>query len=132
MLRKYQEEISRLRSLLENQTSPIVQERPITSGESIFVESLDEKKDHLLQEYQSEMKMLKNMHENEKAQKETILKQMENIKKEYNDNLERLNNEIQQKKNNETQQKIVSKEEIMKRFVYIYLIRFIIFDVNEF
>lgn len=118
MLRKYQEEISRLRTLLENQNSPSIQDRPITSGESLIVESLDKKRDNLIQEYQTEMKTLKNLHENEKAEKETIMKQMENIKKEYNENLERLNNEIQLKKNGQIPQKAVSKEEIMKRLVY--------------
>lgn len=117
MLRKYQEEISRLRSLLENQTPLTIQERPVTSGEAIIVETLDEQRNNLLKEYQSEMQMLKDMHENEKAAKETIMKQMESIKKEYNDNLEKLNSEIQKKKNNEAHQKIVSKEEIMKRLV---------------
>lgn len=119
MLRQYQEEISRLRNLLENQTIPMIQERPVTSAESIIVESLDEQKDNLLKEYQNEMQTLKNMHENEKAAKEIIMKQMETIKKEYNDNLEKLNSEIQKKKNKEAQQKIVSKEEIMKRLVVI-------------
>lgn len=130
MLRKYQEEISRLRSLLESQSSPVLLDRPITSGsilsesttsepitngEIIKVQSLDEQRDTLIHEYQTEMQVLKNLHANEKLEKETIIKQMENIKKEYNDNLERLNNEIKQKKQEEEQQKNVSKEEIMKR-----------------
>lgn len=145
MLRKFQEEIDRLRQLLEsnqrignnynnssnnisnsssnnnnnNSSSNNYNSSDNYNNTSNFesVENLndtfDSKRDRIIQKYQDEMMSLKNLHENEKNEKETILKQMESIKQEYQQNLEKLNLEM----HNKQQQKIVSKEEILKRYL---------------
>lgn len=105
MLRQYQEEIEKLKSLLGQQKS-----EEIVIKEEIAPD-LDAKRDKLLQEYQEEMEKLKNLHENEKNEKENVLKQIQLIKEEYEKNIEILNNEIQEKKRKE----LCSKEEILNR-----------------
>lgn len=75
---------------------------------------LDAKRDKLITEYEEEMKKLKNLHENEKIEKEKILKQIEQIKKEYEMNLNNMNQQIieqQVKRSKDT----VSEKEILKR-----------------
>lgn len=57
------------------------------------------------------MKKLKNLHENEKHEKENVLKQIQLIKQEYESNIQKLNQEIVQKQKRE----LCSKEEIMRR-----------------
>ncbi|XP_044260405.1 kinesin-like protein KIF17 isoform X2 [Tribolium madens] len=107
MLRQYQEEIERLKSLLGQQVKiEEVKEIEISSNSD-----LDAKRDRLIQEYQQEMEKLKNLHENEKNEKENVLKQIESIKEEYEKNIEKLNSEIQEKKKKE----LCSKEEILSR-----------------
>ncbi|KAK5638482.1 hypothetical protein RI129_012777 [Pyrocoelia pectoralis] len=116
MLRQYQEEISRLRNLLEDRHvgSPLKIED--ISDESQFEplgkSQANTKRDLLLQEYQEEMKKLKNLHENEKSEKEKILKQIEGIKMEYQLHIEQLNSEMVGK---QQRQKSTSKDEILHR-----------------
>lgn len=106
MLRSYQEEIARLKKLLENRTSDEINKNiPCTNTE------LDMKRDQLIQEYQAEMEKLKNLHENEKTEKENVLKQIETIKQEYERNIETLNCEMKAK----YEKQIPAKDEILKR-----------------
>lgn len=116
MLRKYQEEIGRLKSLLEGQKFPQLPEAVV---EVISARNLDEKRDKILQEYETEMATLKSLHENERIEKETIRRQVENIKKEYFDNLEKLNKEVEEREREREREKererVVSKEEILTR-----------------
>lgn len=56
------------------------------------------------------MQKLKNLHENEKSEKESVLKQIELIKREYEENIEKLNQEIMCKN-----EKRATKEEILRR-----------------
>lgn len=123
ILRQYQEEIERLRNLLENKSVTINKDfnspnmvpednqskmnRNIPSRNVI----LDSKRDKLIQEYQEEMKRLRNLHENEKNEKEIVLKQIEAIKSDYQQNLHLLNEETETKKEKE----ICNEEEILKR-----------------
>lgn len=119
MLRQYQQEIDKLRQLLENrQSTPLKVEdvdvndnhQTIEINKNVIDRSLDAKRDQLIQEYQTEMEKLKNLHENERAEKESILKQIDVIKEEYKNNLDKLNNEI---KPNEEPKTL--KEDILKR-----------------
>lgn len=105
MLRTYQEEISRLRNLLENRPEEINDNISSNNAE------LDLKRDKLIQEYQAEMEKLKNLHENEKTEKENVLKQIEAIKREYERNIETLNSEMKAK----CEKQPPSKEEILRR-----------------
>ncbi|XP_015836302.1 osmotic avoidance abnormal protein 3 isoform X6 [Tribolium castaneum] len=107
MLRQYQEEIERLKSLLGQQVKIEEVKEIETSPNS----DLDAKRDQLIQEYQQEMEKLKNLHECEKHEKENVLKQIDLIKDEYEKNIEKLNSEIQEKKRKE----LCSKEEILNR-----------------
>ncbi|KAB0791062.1 hypothetical protein PPYR_02862 [Photinus pyralis] len=113
MLRQYQEEISRLRNLLEDRRlgSPLKIE-DISDEAQFELAKLPAhtKRDLLIQEFQEEMKKLKNLHENEKSEKEKILKQIEGIKTEYQLHIEQLNSEMEEKR-----QKSTSKEEILQR-----------------
>ncbi|GLV37047.1 Kinesin family member 3C [Carabus blaptoides fortunei] len=113
MLRKYQEEIDRLRHLLDERVnSPVkLTLNTIISDTTKLNDTFDMKRDKLIQEYQTEMLTLKNLHENERNEKETIIKQMEHIKRDYQESLEKLNNDMHMKQ----RQKIVSKEELLKR-----------------
>lgn len=118
MLRQYQEEIEKLKKLLGSQ-QPKTDDSLIlndingdsdaigTQDNSIF----DAKRDRLIQEYQQEMEKLKNLHENEKTEKENVLKQIQTIKLEYEENIHKLNKEMQEKSNKE----LCSKEEILNR-----------------
>ncbi|KAF2880164.1 hypothetical protein ILUMI_26027, partial [Ignelater luminosus] len=118
MLRQYQEEIERLRSLLDNrQSTPLKIEDisddtnyEINKNITITNNNEDPKRDLLIQEYQEEMIKLKNLHENEKTEKEGILNQIELIKNEYQMHIERLSQEMEEKKPKST-----SKEEILRR-----------------
>ncbi|XP_056649009.1 osmotic avoidance abnormal protein 3 isoform X1 [Diorhabda sublineata] len=122
ILRQYQEEISRLKSLLENKQTNIndikVEDLTITSNEETDTNQLynyanldlDVKRDQLIIQYQQEMKKLKSLHENEKIEKENILKQIQKIKEEYDENIKQLNKEISLKRKEE-----VSEAEIMDR-----------------
>ncbi|XP_018323560.1 kinesin-like protein KIF17 isoform X1 [Agrilus planipennis] len=113
MLRQYKEEIDHLKGLLENRKS--LGESPnrevnknITSNPE-----LDAKRDRLIDEYQTEMQKLKNLHENEKSEKEKIMKQIENIKDEYEENIRKLNEEMLVK--SMRQRENVSEQEILRR-----------------
>ncbi|CAG9833460.1 unnamed protein product [Diabrotica balteata] len=124
ILRQYQEEISRLKALLENKPTIInndieVEDLTMTPEEEINRNvpstvtdpDLDSKRDKLLAQYQQEMKKLKCLHENEKIEKENIIKQIQKIKEEYDENIKKLNTEISvNKKKEET-----SEDEILKR-----------------
>ncbi|XP_050512578.1 osmotic avoidance abnormal protein 3 isoform X2 [Diabrotica virgifera virgifera] len=124
ILRQYQEEISRLKALLENKPTIInndieVEDLTMTPEEEINRNvpstvanpDLDSKRDKLLEQYQQEMKKLKSLHENEKIEKENIIKQIQKIKEEYDENIKKLNTEISvNKKKEET-----SEDEILKR-----------------
>lgn len=102
IIRDYQDEITRLRNLLENQIN-----RNITTNSC----DLDSKRDQLIQEYQNEMAKLKNLHENEKTEKENVLKQIETIKAEYERNIAALNSEMKAK----FERSMPGKEEILQR-----------------
>lgn len=101
MLRTYQEEIQRLRSLLETQTEEINKNIPSTNT------ALDSKRDQLIQEYQAEMEKLRNLHESEKTEKENVLRQIETIKLEYERNIAALNAK--------SEKQLPPKEEILRR-----------------
>ncbi|CAG9770236.1 unnamed protein product [Ceutorhynchus assimilis] len=121
ILRKYQEEIERLKSLLTSQSEPdglrvvdltgVGDEIEINKNVRSRNVELDAKRDKLLQEYQSEMEKLRNLHESEKNEKETVLKQIQVIKDEYEKNIKKLNEEI----NINHIKEVTSKEEVMKR-----------------
>ncbi|XP_066144487.1 osmotic avoidance abnormal protein 3-like isoform X2 [Euwallacea fornicatus] len=118
ILRKYQEEIERLKSLLTFQHEPdglrmisITESDHIENVNQTRIVELDAKKDKLLHEYQREMEKLRNLHESEKHEKETVIKQIQAIKEEYEENIRRLNDEIK----SNTSKEVTSKEEIMKR-----------------
>ncbi|KAF5293039.1 hypothetical protein FQR65_LT11031 [Abscondita terminalis] len=114
MLREYQEEIVRLRNLLENRLSTPLKIEDIS--DEVFEMNKnathgDTKRDLLIQEYQEEMTKLKNLHENEKSEKERILHQIESIKREYQMHIEQLNQDLEENK----KPKSTSKEEILSR-----------------
>lgn len=124
ILRQYQEEIERLRNLLETKSNNRNLENfnnlKAISGETESKINrnnlsrnviLDAKRDKLIQEYQEEMKRLKNLHECEKNEKETILRQIESIKAEYEKNIQQLNEGIKEKQ----KQDHCNEEEIVKR-----------------
>lgn len=124
MLRKYQEEIERLKDLLESrQSTPFLIETVgsprddveinITSNQS----NLDLKRDKLIREYEAEMQKLKNLHESEKSEKEGIVKQIEIIKEEYRRNIEKLNEQMRQHK--EEIKPSVSTHEILERIAIL-------------
>ncbi|XP_049824804.1 osmotic avoidance abnormal protein 3 isoform X2 [Aethina tumida] len=106
ILRQYQEEIERLKSLLGDQKPQNYLEIEDLTNEPVE-EKLDEKRDQLLKEYQEEMRKLKSLHETEKTEKENVLKQIENIREEYERNIQQLNEE--------KASKACSQEEIVKR-----------------
>lgn len=118
MLRQYQEEIEKLRSLLDNRQSTPLKIEDISDDTNYEINknitltnnNEDPKRDLLIQEYQDEMIKLKNLHENEKSEKEKILNQIESIKNEYQMHIERLSQEMEEKKPKST-----SKEEILRR-----------------
>ncbi|KAJ8967036.1 hypothetical protein NQ314_003153 [Rhamnusium bicolor] len=118
ILRQYQEEIERLKTLLQTKRNSLkIEDLADTPEEEINKNipssnmDLDAKRDRLLQEYQEEMRKLKSLHENEKNEKETVLKQIQSIKQEYETNIQKLNDEIRDKQKKE----LCSKEEIVKR-----------------
>nr|XP_022899713.1 kinesin-like protein KIF17 isoform X2 [Onthophagus taurus] len=96
ILRQYQEEIQRLKEILEK--------IPIQNNTQ---NNIDVKKEILIQNYEEEMDRLRNLHKNEQSEKENVLKQIKTIKDEYEKNLKELNekNFI----------KVTSKEEILNR-----------------
>ncbi|KAF5281686.1 hypothetical protein FQA39_LY17707 [Lamprigera yunnana] len=113
MLRQYQEEIVRLRNILENRLGTPMKIEDISDDVFEVAKTSshgDKKRDLLIQEYQEEMAKLKNLHENEKSEKERTLKQIESIKKEFQVHIEQLNQEMEEKKPKST-----SKEEILGR-----------------
>lgn len=65
VLRSYRDEIERLRSLLENRP-----DKPQTPSE-------------LITRYETEMEKLKHLHENEKTEKENVMRQIRDIKERY-------------------------------------------------
>ncbi|GJQ75337.1 kinesin-2C [Trypoxylus dichotomus] len=118
MLRQYQLEIERLKQLLESrQSTPLrvedltLQPEVIESPQSENCKDLDAQRDRLIEKYETEMAKLKDLHESEKNEKETILKQIESIKEEYRRNIEALNEQMCRKE----EVKIASKQEILKR-----------------
>lgn len=132
MLRQYQSEIEKLKKLLETrQSTPLKVEDLDTNNrqimefdeinENVINNDLDAKRDQLIQQYEEEMEKLKNLHENERAEKENILKQIDVIKEEYKLNLEKLNNELikpneqQQPQLEQANTNKTSKEEILQR-----------------
>lgn len=130
MLRQYQEEISKLRKLLETrQPTPLKIEdldnpevileaskksnnRMVTEDINKNNHQLNAKRDKLIHDYEDEMAKLRSLHENEKTEKEQILHQIEAIKAEYQGNIEKLNAEVVEKN---TTAKRVNKEEILQR-----------------
>ncbi|XP_023029966.2 kinesin family member 3C isoform X2 [Leptinotarsa decemlineata] len=118
MLRQYQEEIERLKTLLENRQPDglriedlTIPEEELNINKPSNYSDLDAKRDKLLREYQEEMKKLKHLHENEKNEKENVLRQIQTIKEEYDRNIRKLNEEISEKQKKE----LCSEEEILNR-----------------
>lgn len=72
--------------------------------------AFDAKRDELIKEYEREMEKLKSLHESERTEKETIMGQIESIKKDYQSHIEQLNKEML-----ERAPKTASKEEILLR-----------------
>ncbi|XP_050292806.1 osmotic avoidance abnormal protein 3-like isoform X2 [Anthonomus grandis grandis] len=113
ILRQYQEEIERLKALLSTRQEGDIkivdlEESEVNKNVVSRNEELGVRRDKLLQEYQKEMDKLRNLHESEKNQKETVLKQIQAIKLEYEENIRRLNEE---KLNKE----VTSTDEVMRR-----------------
>ncbi|KAK9884297.1 hypothetical protein WA026_005249 [Henosepilachna vigintioctopunctata] len=122
ILRQYQDEIERLKNLLsqkmfvnldesDNVTSRFPNSEVITLNNKTTSDELDAKKDEILRNYEKEMEKLKNLHENEKNEKEIVLKQIQQIKKEYELNIEELNEEIKLRE----KKALTSDEEILRR-----------------
>ncbi|XP_030747526.1 osmotic avoidance abnormal protein 3 isoform X2 [Sitophilus oryzae] len=124
LVRQYQEEIERLKSMLTSRpdlntvqvvdligSNENLDQIEINKKLELKNSELDAKRDKLLQEYQSEMDKLRNLHESEKNEKEIVLRQIELIKQEYEENIKKLNEEIKENQKKE----ICSKEEIVKR-----------------
>lgn len=107
MLRQYQEEITKLKQMLDNRQSTPLKIEDLTATED---ESSKENttREELIEQYQTEMLKLKNLHENERTEKENILKQIEAIKEEYHTKL----NEI---KPVSPEKKASSKDDILRR-----------------
>ncbi|KAL1501544.1 hypothetical protein ABEB36_006846 [Hypothenemus hampei] len=115
ILRQYQEEIERLKTLLSSQhEADVLKVEDLTEeNEEIMIKDnnsriLDAKRDKLVQDYQNELEKLRNLHESEKSEKESVLKQIQLLKQEYENNIKKLNEEIKVKG-------VASKEEIMQR-----------------
>lgn len=87
----------------ENQTNDINRNIKSTT-------KFDEKRDQLIRQYEKEMEKLKNLHESERTEKESILGQIEAIKRDYQNHIEQLNREML-----ERVPKPASKEEILDR-----------------
>lgn len=120
MLRKYQEEIQRLKEMLSTNvtSSPLeksVVSRPVSEEYKLKLES---EKTKIIAEYQEEMNRLKNEHEAEKIEKEHLLKQMADLKVQYQTNMSKINEEMGEKVEQNNPQSILPKEDIMKRFDY--------------
>ncbi|KAL3270473.1 hypothetical protein HHI36_021019 [Cryptolaemus montrouzieri] len=120
ILRQYQEEIDRLKSLLENKTfhdnpdemsTVIPTETEVNKNVTSSNDELDARRDRLIAEYEKEMEKLKNLHENEKIEKENILRQIEQIRKEYESNIDKLNEDMRVRGGRE----LASDEEILRR-----------------
>lgn len=118
MLRQYQTEIERLKQLLESRLSTPLRLEDVTTDSMVEPsrplnrQELDAQRDLLIQNYELEMAKLKDLHENEKNEKESILKQIESIKEEYGRNIEALNRQVSERKE---RKEIASKAEILKR-----------------
>lgn len=111
MLRQYEQEIEKLKKLLDNRQST-----PLKVEDVVDVNDNHNTNDQLndinnMLEYRTEMEKLKNLHESERAEKESVLKQIELIKEEYKNNLERLKSD-EMKPNEQTK---TSKEDILNR-----------------
>lgn len=117
MLRKYQEEIQRLKEMLSTNVSgsPVensVVSRPVSEEYKLKLES---EKTKIIAEYQEEMNRLKHEHEAEKIEKEHLLKQMADLKVQYQTNMSKINEEMGEKVEQINTQSILPKEDIMKR-----------------
>lgn len=119
MLRQYQEEIERLRNLLDNRQSTPLKIEDVSDDTHYEInrnvsftdnKHTDLKRDVLLHKYQDEMSKLKCLHENEKNEKERILKEIDKIKTEYQTHIEKLSQDMESQK-----PKITSKDEILNR-----------------
>lgn len=125
ILRQYQEEIERLRGLLESNrlSTPLKiedvgdedrqHETRQSAGEinDNYADEWNEKRELLVREYEEEMRKLKSLHESEKTEKENVLRQIEAIKREYENNLQELN----ERKIEEKKDQVANKEDILKR-----------------
>ena len=117
MLRKYQEEIERLKDLLElRQSTPFLMKTVGSPHDDLNQSHLDLKRDQLIREYEAEMQKLKNLHESEKSEKEGIVRQIEIIKEEYRRNIEKLNEQMRRK---EEIKPSVSTHEILERIAVL-------------
>ncbi|XP_017771637.1 PREDICTED: osmotic avoidance abnormal protein 3 isoform X2 [Nicrophorus vespilloides] len=121
MLRQYQEEIEKLKKMLESRLSTPLKidddkhdddddDDDLPSKNNNRESDLDTERDRLITEYEQEMRKLKNLHEHERTEKENILKQIDVIKHEYQKKIELL----QMSKGDS-----VNKEEILKRIAML-------------
>lgn len=112
MLREYQEEIERLKSILKKQnhltTIPEGQISKDILSNNIYSHSV---RDDLIEEYQTDIQKIKNFRENEKNEKKVIIQPIQTIKEEYQENTERYNREIKEK----CKKELTSEEEIVNR-----------------
>lgn len=88
MLREYQEEINKLKSLLNIHTT----------SNTAFIENLNlnNEKEKLRLKYEEKMLKLKIEHENEKKEKEELWKNLENLKIEYETKIQNLHKQNQE------------------------------------
>ncbi|XP_044742970.1 kinesin-like protein KIF17 [Chrysoperla carnea] len=120
MLRKYQEEIQKLKEMLQSSAPSInsIENKEVNNNDIEITRPVSEEyklklemeKHKIISEYQDEMNRLKNEHESEKNEKEHLMQEMLDLKTQYENNLAKVNQEMK-----ENEVKIVPKEEIMKR-----------------
>ncbi|CAG9854445.1 unnamed protein product [Phyllotreta striolata] len=120
ILRQYQEEIARLKNLLGTKQIDDIQVEDLTMvpeeelHQPAPVDDLDTKRDDLLLQYQRETEKLRHLHENEKIEKENVLRQMRAIKAEYDENIRKLNVEIGKKQGSWSEEEILRRIEALK------------------
>lgn len=121
MLRKYQEEIQKLKEMLQSSVPSLnsIENKEVNNNDIEITRPVSEEyklklemeKHKIISEYQDEMNRLKNEHESEKNEKEHLRQEMLDLKTQYENNLAKVNQEMK-----ENEVKIVPKEEIMKRY----------------
>ncbi|XP_063701606.1 osmotic avoidance abnormal protein 3 [Culicoides brevitarsis] len=113
LMREYQEEINRLKSLLQNNNTQEMAGNPISDQNSAHLsqEWLENEKSKLQSEFEAEKIRLKREHEAQKIEKQELQKDIETLKAHYEKQLDLLSKKQDQNNNNQP----VSTEEIMNR-----------------